>query len=62
VLRYALDHGCPMSEQDLEACRVDASRHGHAEVVEYLRTAQPNEEEEEIEEDSDNLLTIIKIF
>jgi hypothetical protein len=41
VLRYAHEHGCPMSVGQLALCRSVALQHGHAEVVEYLRAAQP---------------------
>ncbi|KAJ1617135.1 hypothetical protein T492DRAFT_894216, partial [Pavlovales sp. CCMP2436] len=42
VLRYAHEHGCPVSLEDLEICRAEALTRGHAEVVEYLQSAQPN--------------------
>jgi hypothetical protein len=38
VLRYAHEHGCPLS---WESCIDWALARGHAEVVEYLRAAQP---------------------
>jgi hypothetical protein len=38
VLRYAHEHGCPLQ---LDDCRAFALRNGHAEVVDYLRAAQP---------------------
>jgi hypothetical protein len=41
VLRYAHEHGYPLPMQELEFCRAKALAGGHAEVVEYLRTAQP---------------------
>jgi hypothetical protein len=41
VLRYAYEHGCPLPLHVLEICRAKALAGGHAEVVEYLRTAQP---------------------
>jgi hypothetical protein len=41
VLRYAYEHGCPLPWLVLEICRAKALVGGHAEVVEYLRTAQP---------------------
>jgi hypothetical protein len=42
VLRYALEHGCPLS---LDTCLAVALARGHAEVAEYLRTAQPTAQE-----------------
>jgi hypothetical protein len=41
VLQYALEHGCPVSAWMLDFCLTAALQHGHAEVVEYLRAAQP---------------------
>jgi hypothetical protein len=41
VLRYAYEHGCPLPLHVLEHCRAEALARGHAEVAEYLRTAQP---------------------
>jgi hypothetical protein len=38
VLRYAHEHGFPW---ELDECRAVALRNGHAQVVEYLRAAQP---------------------
>jgi hypothetical protein len=38
VLRYAYEHGCPL---ELDDCLAAALLRGHAEVVEYLRAAQP---------------------
>jgi hypothetical protein len=38
VLRYAHEHGCPW---DLGDCLAWALQHGNADVVEYLRAAQP---------------------
>ena len=54
MLRYAHEHGCPLTEGALEYCLATALAGGHVDVVEYLRTAQPTEEgEEDSDEDSD---------
>jgi hypothetical protein len=40
VLRYAHEHGCPFPLHIMEFCRAEALAGGHAEVAEYLCTAQ----------------------